>query len=116
MPILLKRAYEPAQPQDGYRVLVDKLWPRGVSKAEATLDDWLKDIAPSHALRQAFHNEEITWGEFRNRYLSELTAYKELLRALVAKANQRQVTLVYAAKDEEHNNAVVLKQYLKMLG
>ncbi|MBO1520103.1 DUF488 domain-containing protein [Oceanisphaera pacifica] len=115
MNLVLKRAYESAQSQDGYRVLVDKLWPRGVSKEDAKLDDWLKEVAPSDALRQALHDEEVTWGEFRNRYLSELTHHKQSLRDLVDKAHQQQVTLVYAAKDEQHNNAVVLKQYLAML-
>ncbi|ART80743.1 DUF488 domain-containing protein [Oceanisphaera avium] len=115
MAIVIKRAYESATHQDGYRVLVDKLWPRGVTKAQAKLDDWLKDLAPSEHLRQAFHEGELTWGEFRRCYLSALTEHKERLRPLAKRAHQQQVTLVYSAKDERHNNAVVLKQYLAML-
>lgn len=115
MVVIIKRAYQAAEAADGYRVLVDKLWPRGVSKAEAQLDDWLKDLAPSEQLRQGFHGGELAWGEFRRRYLSELTAHKEALRELAKRGHQHQVTLVYGAKDERHNNAVVLKQYLAML-
>ena len=115
MAVVIKRAYDTAAADDGYRVLVDKLWPRGVSKAEAKLDDWLKDAAPSEQLRKDFHGGELAWGEFRRRYLSELTAHKEVLRELAKRGHQHQVTLVYGAKDERHNNALVLKQYLAML-
>lgn len=115
MTVVIKRAYEAANTDDGYRVLVDKLWPRGVSKEQAKLDDWLKDIAPSEQLRQDFHGGELAWGEFRRHYLSELTAHKEALRKLAQQGHKQQVTLVYGAKDELHNNAVVLKQYLAML-
>ena len=113
MSVTLKRAYAAASQQDGYRVLVDKLWPRGVSKEDARLDDWLKDVAPSDDLRTAFHHGQLAWGEFRRRYLSELKQHRDTLREL---AGRRKVTLVYGAKDERHNNAVVLKQYLAMLG
>lgn len=116
MAVLLKRAYAEVSQQDGYRVLVDKLWPRGVKKAEAKLDDWLKNIAPSDDLRRGLHEGKLGWGEFRRYYLSELKAHKEVLRQLAKRAEGQQVTLVYAAKDEQHNNAVVLKQYLAMLG
>ncbi|WP_417615799.1 DUF488 domain-containing protein [Oceanisphaera sp.] len=116
MSVSLKRAYDAASPQDGYRVLVDKLWPRGVSKAEARLDDWLKEVAPSDELRSAFHHEQLAWDDFRRRYLSELKQHRETLRELAQLANERKVTLVYSAKDERHNNAVVLKHYLAMLG
>lgn len=115
MAVVIKRAYESANAQDGYRVLVDKLWPRGVSKAEAKLDDWLKDIAPSDKLRIDFHQGELSWGLFRRRYLSELKSHKEALRKQAKFAHTHKVTLVYGAKDELHNNAVVLKQYLAML-
>lgn len=115
MAVVIKRAYDSADPADGHRVLVDKLWPRGVSKAEAKLDDWLKDMAPTEQLRKDFHDQKLEWGEFRRRYLSELKEDKETLRKLAQRSQQHKVTLVYGAKDERHNNAVVLKQYLAML-
>jgi len=116
MPIFLKRAYEPPEPGDGYRVLVDRLWPRGRSKAELKIDEWLKDIAPSDALRKAFHNGELSWGEFRKAYLAELKKHRNELRRLVDLSREERLTLVFAVHDETHNNAVVLKQYLKMFG
>jgi uncharacterized protein YeaO (DUF488 family) len=115
MSVKVKRAYDRPSSDDGYRVLVDRLWPRGISKADAKLDDWLKSIAPSDELRKWFHRDRSRWGEFRMRYLSELKDHREVLRPLAKKAEKGRVTLVYSANDEEHNNAVVLKQYLKML-
>lgn len=111
----LKRAYEKPEPNDGYRVLVDRLWPRGVSKRQARIDEWLKEIAPSEPLRRSFHPARLSWGEFRRRYLSELKAHREELRSIARRARREPVTLVYAARDEKRNNAVVLKQYLEML-
>lgn len=116
MPARLKRAYDSPSSDDGYRVLVDRLWPRGVSKADMKLDDWLKPVAPSDQLRKWFHRNPARWAEFRKRYLSELKDHRETLRPLAERAKQRRVTLVYSAADDEHNNAVVLKQYLQMLG
>ncbi|MDT8388665.1 MAG: DUF488 family protein [Thiogranum sp.] len=116
MPIELKRAYDKASSDDGYRVLVDRLWPRGVSKSDARLDDWLKTIAPSDELRNWYHDDRSRWAEFRKRYLAELKAHREELRPLAERAGKQRVTLVYALNDAEHNNAVVLKQYLQMLG
>jgi uncharacterized protein YeaO (DUF488 family) len=116
MPIELKRAYDQAEDRDGYRVLVDRLWPRGVSKEKAALDEWLKEVAPSDALRKAYHNDELDWAEFRNRYLSELADHRETLRPLAERAKTERVTLVFGSRDREHNNAVVLKQYLEMPG
>jgi uncharacterized protein YeaO (DUF488 family) len=116
MPISLKRAYEAPSPEDGYRVLVDRIWPRGVSKEDAKLDEWKKDIAPSDELREQFHDGTLSWGDFRNHYLSELKKYREELRELAERAAEEQVTLVFGSKDLEHNNAVVVKQYLEMLG
>ncbi|TDX99374.1 DUF488 domain-containing protein [Thiohalophilus thiocyanatoxydans] len=116
MPVFLKRAYEAPHPGDGYRVLVDRLWPRGRSKADLQIDEWLKDLAPSDSLRKAFHAGELSWGEFRNAYLGELKLHREKLRRLVQIARGGGLTLVFAAQDERHNNAVVVKQYLKMLG
>lgn len=116
MSVFLKRAYEPAQPGDGYRVLVDRLWPRGRSKAELQIDEWLKELAPSDSLRRAFHEGNLGWGEFRRAYLAELKSCRDDLRRLVQIARRGRLTLVFATQDETHNNAVVLKQYLKMLG
>jgi len=113
--IRLKRIYEEPDSRDGYRVLVDRLWPRGVSKEEANIDEWLKEIAPSDELRQWFDHDAQRWAEFRRRYLTELTHHRELLRPLTRRATKAPVTLLFGAKDTEHNNAVVIKQYLKML-
>lgn len=108
----LKRAYEPAEPGDGRRVLVDRIWPRGVSKAEAHIDLWLKEVAPSTALRKWFGHAPERWLGFRERYLEELEANPAVgeLRQVMAKGP---VTLVYGAKDTEHNQAVVLAAYLE---
>ncbi|MFD2189261.1 DUF488 domain-containing protein [Pistricoccus aurantiacus] len=116
MTIQLKRAYDDPQKNDGYRVLVDGMWPRGIAKEDAKLDDWLKDIAPSKELRQWFDHDPKRWAEFRRRYLAELKEHREPLRDLAERAKQGTVTLVYATKDEKHNNALVVEQYLKMLG
>jgi uncharacterized protein YeaO (DUF488 family) len=111
----LKRAYEPADPGDGRRVLVDRIWPRGVSKAEAHIDDWLKEVAPSTALRKWFGHKPERWAEFRKRYREELKANPavEELRRIMA---ERPVTLVYGAKDKAHNQAVALAEYLQGSG
>ena len=116
MPVKLKRIYDAPASVDGYRVLVDRLWPRGISKADAELDDWLKEIAPSDELRKFFHSDRSRWDEFRRQYLSELKQHRENLRSLAERAKKEPVTLLYSVKDEKHNNAVVLSQYLKMLG
>lgn len=115
MAILLKRSYDPAAPDDGYRVLVDGLWPRGKSKSELKINEWLKDIAPSKTLRQRFHDNDMGWSKFRNAYLRELTDHKDELRALNSRAGNDNLTLVFSAKDTEHNNAEVVRQYLRML-
>lgn len=108
----MKRAYEPAAPDDGVRILVDRLWPRGVSKAEAALDDWMKDIAPSTELRQWFGHDPARWAEFQRRYKAELRQHGRELDRIRALAKTQTVTLVYSAHDEEHNDAVVLKEAL----
>lgn len=108
----LKRAYAPADPADGTRVLVDRLWPRGVSKAEAALDHWLKEIAPSDELRHWFGHDPARWEEFRERYAAELDRHPEPLAQLRELARAGTVTLVYAAHDEAHNNAVALRERL----
>ena len=108
----LKRAYEPAAADDGIRILVDRLWPRGVSKAKAALDDWMKDIAPSAELREWFGHDPQRWPEFQRRYRSELAQHGADLDRIRALAKARTVTLVYGARDEAHNDAVVLREAL----
>jgi uncharacterized protein YeaO (DUF488 family) len=108
----LKRAYEPAAPEDGVRILVDRLWPRGVSKPKAALDDWMKEIAPSTELRKWFGHDPARWAEFRSRYRDELRQHGEELDRIRALAGTKTVTLVYGAHDEEHNDAVVLRDVL----
>jgi len=111
--IKLKRAYDEPKPQDGRRVLVDRLWPRGVSKEDAELDEWMKDIAPSDDLRKWFGHDAERWDEFRDRYFAELDEKPDLVAQLREWADGHALTLVYGAKDEEHNNAVALKEYLQ---
>jgi len=108
--IRLKRAYEPADPTDGHRVLVERLWPRGLRKDQAHLDEWLKDVAPSDALRKWFHHDANRWTEFKRRYMRELhePAPSAQLDALVRRARDEVVTLVYSTHDTQHNGAVVL--------
>ena len=109
--VTLKRAYEPPTAADGARILVDRLWPRGVAKADAAIDLWLKDVAPSTELRRWFAHDPAKWPEFRRRYRAELRGSPALaeLRSLARKGH---VTLVYSAKDEVHNDAVVLGELL----
>lgn len=113
MHILIKRVYEPAAPSDGFRVLVDRLWPRGMSKEKARIDLWLKDIAPSNELRRWFNHEAARWAEFQRRYTEELDAAPDAVRAFrEASGGRETVTLLYGARDEEHNQALVLQDYL----
>lgn len=104
----MKRAYEPAGRLDGYRILVDRLWPRGLSKEKAAIDEWMKEIAPSAELRRWFGHDPKKWREFRRRYERELRAHEDRVRAIAAMASRRRVTLVYSARDQAHNDAVVL--------
>jgi uncharacterized protein YeaO (DUF488 family) len=113
MDIRLKRAYTAAADEDGTRVLVDRLWPRGVSKEKARLDLWLKAIAPSTELRKWFNHDPAKWREFRQRYTQELEDNPEAVKRLLDLADAGRVTLIYGAKDEMHNEAVVLKEYLE---
>ena len=108
----LKRAYEPPDAGDGTRILVDRLWPRGVSKAKAAVDRWMKDLAPSAELRQWFGHDPARWDEFRRLYAAEVRTRPELLAELRGLARDGVVTLVYAARDEAHNDAVVLRDVL----
>ena len=109
----LKRAYEPPAPADGYRVLVERLWPRGLKKADVAVDLWLKDIAPSSELRRWFSHDPAKWEEFCRRYWAELEAHRDAVDLLKEKLRQGRVTLVYGSKDEEHNAAVALKKFLE---
>jgi len=110
--IRLKRAYQPAAADDGARILVDRLWPRGLRKSEAAIDRWLKDIAPSTALRQWFAHDPARWPEFRRRYRSEIRRHPAQLAELRALARQGPLTLIFAARDERRNDAVVLRSVL----
>ena len=107
-----KRAYEPAAPDDGTRILIDRLWPRGIKKEDLAIDQWNKELAPSTALRQWFGHDPALWPEFRQRDAAELRPHPELLDALRALARKGTGTLVYGAHDETHNNAVALREVL----
>lgn len=113
MPIHIKRVYEDASKDDGFRVLVDRLWPRGVSKEDAKIDLWLKEIAPSTELRKWFNHDPEKWSEFQKRFKAEIQGNKDAWKQLkdIVKEHST-VTLVFAAKDEEHDNAVVLQEML----
>jgi uncharacterized protein YeaO (DUF488 family) len=111
--IRLKRAYDPASPSDGYRVLVDRLWPRGVSKQRAKLDDWQKELAPSTELREWFGHEPSRFPEFRRRYVDELRGERSRLAELRRRARDDTLTLVYSAHDTEQNDAIVLADVLR---
>jgi uncharacterized protein YeaO (DUF488 family) len=110
--VRLKRAYEPVDAEDGTRVLIDRLWPRGVSKVDAALDQWMKEIAPSTELRKWFGHDPAHWDEFCRRYSAELHQNTELLSQLRSLARQGPVTLVYSAHDEVHNDAIVLREVI----
>jgi uncharacterized protein YeaO (DUF488 family) len=111
----LKRAYEAAGPEDGCRVLVERLWPRGVKKEDAALNLWLKEIAPSEALRRWFSHDPQKWDRFCRRYWAELEPQKEAVRVLQEKLKDGDVTLVYGSRDQEHNAAVALKMFLEAM-
>ena len=113
MNVRLKRAYEPAARSDGYRVLIDRLWPRGVSKEQARLDEWANELAPSSELRRWFGHDPARFEAFRRRYRDELVAQEPKLRELRRRAREGTLTLVYGARDSEHNDAVVLGELLR---
>lgn len=116
MTIRLKRIYDPKADDDGVRVLVDRLWPRGISKQDAGIDLWLKDIAPSPELRRWFDHDPARWPEFSRRYREELQHNEAVVDVLREKARRGIVTLLFAAKDDQRNNAVVLKDVLSASG
>ncbi len=111
--IRLKRAYEPPEPQDGRRILVERLWPRGVTKEEAALDAWVKDVAPSPELRKWYAHDPEKWPEFQRRYRTELEANPGAVEAVREAIGSGPATFVYAARDEERNSARLLKEYLE---
>lgn len=113
MSLAIKRVYLEPVPADGFRILVDRLWPRGLSKDKAKVDLWLKDIAPSTELRQWFQHDPAKWTEFQKRYRQELKSKPDQLDTIKAKIHQGPVTLLYGAKDEAHNEAVVLLSILQ---
>lgn len=112
MQLHIKRVYETPSAEDGTRVLVDRLWPRGLTKGNARIDQWLKDIAPSTELRTWFNHDPAKWSEFERRYKRELDNNMQVVEALRDLVRSGPVTLVYSAKDEQHNNAIVLQAYI----
>ena len=113
MDVRLKRAYDPPERSDGYRVLIDRIWPRGISKEQAHLDEWARELAPSTELRRWFGHDPARFAEFRRRYLDELKPHEAKLRELRRRAREETLTLVYGARDTEHNDAVVLAELLR---
>lgn len=109
----IKRAYDDADPGDGYRVLIDHVWPRGISRERARLDEWARELAPSDGLRKWFDHEPVRFARFRTRYRHELAGQAERVDALRKRAEHGPVTIIYAARDREHNNAVVLAELLR---
>jgi uncharacterized protein YeaO (DUF488 family) len=111
--IEIKRIYDPAAAEDGIRILVDRLWPRGLSKSDAKVDLWLKEIAPSHELRKWYAHDPGKWVEFKQKYFKELDEKKELVNLILEKVTQGNLTLLFGAKEKRYNNAVALKEYMK---
>jgi uncharacterized protein YeaO (DUF488 family) len=111
--IAVKRVYDPVSPADGTRFLVERLWPRGISKVKLRIELWLKDVGPSTDLRKWFSHDPEKWDEFRKRYRRELDSHPEAWQPIVSAAHRGAVTLVYSSHDTEHNNAVALQEYLK---
>jgi uncharacterized protein YeaO (DUF488 family) len=112
MKVQIKRVYEPAAKSDGFRVLVDRLWPRGLSKQDAHVDLWLREVGPSTALRKWFNHDPDRWVEFQRRYHAELKEKTALLATIREQSKTHPVTLLYSAKDEQHNQAVALRSFL----
>lgn len=112
--IRIKRAYEKPDPADGLRILVDRLWPRGLAKESAKINHWLKDIAPSHDLRKWFGHDPEKWPDFKNRYFEELKPKHQLVKELIVSSEREAITLVYGAKNDKFNNAIALKEFMEM--
>lgn len=113
MPILIKRVYDPPDKKDGYRVLIDRLWPRGMKKEDARIDEWIKQIAPSNELRKWYGHDPEKWEEFKRRYFKELADYSREVGQLAKKASETTVTFVFSSKETNLNNAVALKYYIE---
>jgi len=113
--VRVKRVYDLPAKADGYRMLVDRLWPRGLKKSEARIDEWLREIAPSTALRKWFKHDPDKWKEFKKKYSAELDDHREQVEKLAREARKRTITLLFSARDTEHNNAVALKEYIEQL-
>jgi uncharacterized protein YeaO (DUF488 family) len=109
-----KRIYDKPEKADGFRILIDRLWPRGLSKEKARVDEWLKDIAPSDELRKWFSHDPKKWEAFKKRYFGELENKRDVIELIIKKAKEGTVTLLYAAKEEKFNNALALKEYCEM--
>lgn len=116
MKLQTKRVYDAPSPADGARVLVDRVWPRGLTRAEARIDAWQREVAPSSALRRWFGHDPARWEDFKQRYFRELDEHPDAVARLIDLARQGTLTLLYAARDEQHNNAVALKEYLERHG
>jgi uncharacterized protein YeaO (DUF488 family) len=112
--IKTKRTYDKHEAEDGFRILVDRIWPRGLKKTDFKMDLWQKDIAPSTSLRKWFNHDESKWNEFKNRYYQELQNKKESIGLLLDKARKETITLLYSSKEEKYNNAIALKEYLEV--
>ena len=110
--VKIKRIYDPASPNDGKRIYIDRLWPRGMKKEEVKIDEWLKEISPSDSLRRWFGHDPSKYAEFKKRYTKELEKHSEILERIKKEAKKETVTLLFSAKDVEHNNATVLKELL----
>ena len=113
MPISLKRVYEKPGLKDGKRILVERLWPRPLKKDEAKIDEWLREVAPSTELRKWFGHDPAKWDDFKERYWKELDKKKDIISKLAKERLENKVTFVFAAKDQQHNNAVALKEYIE---
>lgn len=111
--VKVKRVYDPASPGDGRRILVDRLWPRGIRKEDAAIDEWLKDIAPSNELRKWYSHDPAKWGEFRKRYKAELKDKAGVIERLRQESKKRTVTFLYSSKETKLNNAVALKEFIE---
>jgi uncharacterized protein YeaO (DUF488 family) len=110
--IKIKRVYDPPAPDDGKRILIDRLWPRGIKKADMRADEWLKEIAPSNELRQWFNHDPNKWGEFKKRFFTELRGKQDVVDGIIGAARKGAVTLLFGSKEERFNNAVALKEYI----
>lgn len=111
--IKTRRIYDKPDADDGFRILVDRIWPRGLKKNDVKIDLWQKDIAPSSALRKWFNHDQRKWNEFKRRYYEELKDRKEIVKLFLEKAEQEIITLLYSSKEEKYNNAIALKEYLQ---